>query len=564
MSLDSIPLPAQLKVKQKTLLNDIIAGLIMAIISIPNGLGGSILAGVNPVHGLYSLVIGMPVAAIFTSSVIMAVDATSATALMTRDALVGIPGGQRVPALVMLVILVGIFQIIFGLLRFGSLVRFISNAVMTGFLTGVATLLILGQIADLTGYASLVENRVFRLFDTFVNFEQIDFGSLMVGLGTMIIILLLNRTTWKRYAYPVALLIATFAVQILGLETVTLVGQDTEIPSSLPSLMVPDLSMIPAMFFPALAIAITALVQASGVSQSYPNPDGRYPDTSRDFLGQGIGNFATGLFAGLPVGGSLSGTATVTTVGGQSRWANIFTGIFVAACLLVVVPLIRILPNASLAGMLIMVGLGMYNVPRIQLAWKTGRASQVIMLITFIGTLLMPIQYAVFMGVALHVFVHVYDSAERTRLIQIVPQEDGGLIESTPPRQLKSHEITILQPVGSLFFAGAAELEQFLPEVGSARHAIVILRLRVYDEVGSTFLRLIENYSAKLVANDSRLILAGIGPRVLEQLEKTGLIDHIGRKNVFLARPRFGDALMTAYRSARGWLQNMEICELDN
>jgi SulP family sulfate permease len=554
MNQNSHPIPPALRVRRQTLRNDLTAGLIMAIVSIPNGIGGSILAGVNPVHGLYSLVIGTPVAALFTGSVIMNVDATSATALMTRDALAGIPGEQKLPALVMLVVLVGVFQIVFGLLRLGSLMRFVSNAVMTGFLTGIATLTILGQIADLTGYASPYSNRVIRLFDTLLHTNQFDWPTLLIGLGTIAAILLFNRGRLSRYAFPVALLLATVAVPLLGLDTVHLVGQDAAIPRSLPTLHLPDLAAIPEMLIPALAIAITAVVQASGVSQSYPNPDGRYPDASRDFIGQGIGNFATGLFAGLPVGGSLSGTALITNLGGQSRWANIFTGIFVAISLLFLAPLISLMPSAALAGMLIIVGLSMFNPRRIQFAWKTGPASLAVMLTTFTGTLIMPIQFAVFLGVVLSILVSIYQSAERVRLMRIVPLDDGGLAEAEPPAQLAGNDLVVLQPVGSLFFAAASELEKLLPEVGAARGAVVILRLRVYDEVGSTFLTVIDRYQARLAANDGCLMLAGVSPRVVAQLEKTGIGDRIGQGNLFPAQPRLGDALLVAMQHGREWI----------
>jgi SulP family sulfate permease len=554
MSQTSLPIPPALRVGRQTFRNDLTAGLIMAIVSIPNGLGGSALAGVNPVHGLYSLVIGTPVAALFTASVIMNVDATSATALMTRDALAGVPADQVLPALVTLVLLVGLFQVLFGVLRLGSLMRFVSNAVMTGFLTGIATLTILGQVADLTGYASPYSNKVFRLLDTVLRFNQIDVPTLLVGLGTIAAILILNRSRLGRYAFPIALLLATAAVPLLRLDSVHVVGQDVAIPRALPTLHMPDLSAIPEMLIPALAIAITAVVQAGGVSQTFPNPDGRYPDVSRDFLGQGLGNVATGLFGGLPVGGSLSGTAMVTSVGGQSRWANIFTGIFVAVSLLFLAPLISRLPSAALAGMLIVVGFGMLNPRRVQFAWNSGPTSLAVMLITFTGTLLMPIQFAVFLGVVLSILLSIWQSAERVRLMRIVPV-DGGLLEAEPPAVLADNELVVLQPVGSLFFAAASELEKLLPEVGQALGAVVILRLRPYDEVGSTFLGVIDRYQARLAANGGRLMLAGVSPRVLTQLEKTGIGERLGRDNLFPAGPRLGDALLLTIAHGREWIE---------
>jgi SulP family sulfate permease len=123
------------------------------------------------------------------------------------------------------------------------------------------------------------------------------------------------------------------------------------------------------MLLPALTIAIIALVQGAGVSQSTPNPDGEYPDPSGDFRGQGAANVSVGIFSGIPVGGSLGNTTMLKTIGGLSRWANIFTGIFAAVILLFFAPFIEILPLTTLAGLLIVVGFSMIKVGRIETLW---------------------------------------------------------------------------------------------------------------------------------------------------------------------------------------------------
>ena len=143
-------MPTGLQVPRKIWSRDLVAGLVMAVVNIPGALANGLLAGVNPVFGLYSMMAGTTVAAVFTSSVIMNVDSTSATALATLDALSGIPGDQQLAYLVVLGLLVGLFMLVFGLLKLGFLVRFISNAVMTGFLSGLGVLTILGQVGDLT------------------------------------------------------------------------------------------------------------------------------------------------------------------------------------------------------------------------------------------------------------------------------------------------------------------------------------------------------------------------------------------------------------------------------
>jgi SulP family sulfate permease len=135
-----------------------------------------------------------------------------------------------------------------------------------------------------------------------------------------------------------------------------------------------------------------------------------------------------------------------------------------------------------------------------------------------------------------------------------VPTGDGGFTEDVVPETLTSRAIVVLQPIGSLFFAGAAEFEENLPDVGEARRAVVIFRLRDRDEVGSTFIRLIERYAKSLQVGGNKLMLDGLDERVLEQLEETETLDLMGRENVFLAKPRFGEALRDAVTAADRWI----------
>ncbi|MCK5644356.1 MAG: SulP family inorganic anion transporter, partial [Gammaproteobacteria bacterium] len=204
----------QLKTPRKTLLRDMIAGLVMSIITVPGSIANGLLAGINPIFGLYSTIVGTTVGAFFTSSVIMNVDTTGATALAVGSSLIGKSSDMHLEYLVVLVILVGIFQLIFGLLKLGMLTDYISNAVMTGFITGVAAQAILGQVGDLTGYYSEAGNKIVRVFDTLLHFREIDIATLCIGLLTMLVILGAERTRFARYAYVLALAAATLTVLV--------------------------------------------------------------------------------------------------------------------------------------------------------------------------------------------------------------------------------------------------------------------------------------------------------------------------------------------------------------
>ena len=544
-----------LKVPKEVITKDLIAGLVMSIVTVPGALANGLLAGVNPVYGVYSMIAGTTVAALFTSSVIMNVDSTSATSIATGDFLAGITSAEQQGYLVVLGILVGIFMLVFGLLKLGFLVRFISNSVMTGFLSGLGVLTILGQVGDITGYYSEAPNKVFKTIDTFLfHWQDIDPATFAMGLFTIMVVVLISRTRFERYAFAVAVVGITLLAFLPIFGSVLLVGDTTEIPRGLPIPNLPDISLVPQMLLPALTIAIIALVQGAGVSQSAPNPDGDYPDPSGDFRGQGAANLSVGLFSGIPVGGSLSGTTTLQTIGGLSRWANIFTGLFAAVLLVFFAPFIEVLPLATLAGLLVVVGFSMIKIGRIQTVWNTGPVPTTVFIVTFIATLFLDLQVAVAIGVILTFLLQIYRSAERVRIERIIQQDDGGFVEAEVPDSLPSGEIVILQPIGSLFFAGTVEFEEHLPDVGDAQQSVVILRLRDRDEVGSTFIRAIQRFTKELQQGGNLLMLTGIDAHVRDQLEKTDLLELIGENNIFPAEPVYTAALIKAIAAANQWL----------
>lgn len=546
------------RVSRQTFTSDMLSGLIMALVNIPGALGNGLLAGVNPVYGLYSMIAGTTVAALFTSSVIMNVDSTSATAIATGEEMVGLSPGDQLAYLVVLGILVGLFQLLFGILKLGFLTRFISNSVMTGFLTGIGILTILGQVGDITGYYSAASNKVIRTIDTITHAGQIHLPTLGVGLLVMAIIFLVDRTKYGRYSYLAALLAATAVVTLFQPEGVAVVGDTTAVPRSFITLNLPDLSLIPRLIVPALAIAIIALVQAAGVSQSVPNPDGEYPDPNGDFRGQGLANVATGFAGGIPVGGSLSGTTLIKQMGGQTRWANIFTGLFAMIAVLTVGPLIELIPMPALAGILVMAGISMINIGRLQIVRNTGATPLMVMLVTLVATLFLPIQYAVGVGVILHILLYVFSSSEKVRIVRIESQEDGTLVEAEAPTELSSEEVFMLTPVGSLFFAGAAELEENLPDPGDAERSVVILGLRERDEVGSTFINVISRYARELDESGNKLMLAGVSERVVEQLQDTGVLATMGQENIFPEQAAIGASMREAEAAANAWIEEQQ------
>jgi SulP family sulfate permease len=164
------------------------------------------------------------------------------------------------------------------------------------------------------------------------------------------------------------------------------------------------------------------------------------------------------------------------------------------------------------------------------------------------------LQYAVLIGVALSVVLHVARQSNKVSVTWLVPAVDGFPVERPAPRELPSRQFTMLQIYGSLFFAAATSLEEMLPSVDNTTRAVVALGLRGRDEIGSTFVAVLQRYAETLQARDSKLMLVGVDPRVLDQLARTGLLRLIGEENVFLATPQVGEAMNQAAAAAHTWL----------
>lgn len=542
-------------INRSTILEDLSAGVVLGIQSVPSGLANGLLALVNPIYGLHAYMMGVFTGAFFTSSAFMSVQGTSAMALVVASVPQVTQGSYPNTALFALAILTGVFMLLAGLFNLGSLLRFVPNSVMTGFINAVALLIILGQLDDFTGYASLGANRLTRTINLLQNTSQFHLPTLLIGALTIILILTLEKTRLKALGMVVAMVIASFAANLLGADAVALVRDIAEIPGSLPWPALPQPAVFPYLILPALSMTFVGLMQGASITQSVPNPDGRYPNASGDFIGQGMANLVSGLFQGTTVGGSISATAIVTSAGARSRFANITAGIVIALVIVLFGRLVGLIAMPALAGLLIVVGFRTLKPAEIVMVWKTGLTQDAVMVLTFAAALLVPLQYAVLLGVGLAVLLFVFQQSNKISVKAWKIEPGQYPVEGEPPAVVPPKKVTILVPYGSLFYAAAPVFNSQLPEVTEAsQHAVVILALRGKKDVGSTFLQFVTRYAKGLQRRNSKLMLVGIAPSVLEQMERTGILRALGRQNVFMATEGVGQALLQAVDAAEGWI----------
>lgn len=540
------PGPGELK-------DEAISGLPGAIGSVPDGMASAVLAGVSPVFGLYASAAG-PIAGGLTSSTrLMVITTTTAAALAAGSALTGVDPADRRGSLFLLIILAGALMLLAGVLKMGRFTRFVSHSVMIGFLTGVSANIVFGQLPDFTGVAAEGATSVGKGLYVILHPGEINLPSLLAGMATVALLLVLARTPIASYASIVALAIPTLFV--LGAEGVARVEDIAEIPRGLPLPVLPEIGLITGnLILAAFAIAAIVLVQGAGVAESAPNRDGSMSNPNRDFMAQGAGNIASGFFRGMPVGGSVGQTALNISAGARGRWAAIFSGIWMLAILIAFSGVVGVVAMPTLAAILIVAAVGSLRLGQIEAIFRTGPTSRIALIATFVATLILSIPQAVAVGVIISLLLQLNQEALDLRVVELVPADNAGFEERPAPDTLTSHAVTLLDVYGSLFYAGARTLQAHLPAVGGAVEPVVILRLRGRTALGATAFKVFEDYSAALRAVEGKLYLSGVDHSLIEQFERAGHVETGGPVGIVEATPQLGASTRTAYAEADAWL----------
>ena len=544
-------------VRRDTLGKDAVAGLVLGVESVPDGLAAGLLAGVNPLAGLYAYLFGTIGGSLFTSSAFMAVQATGAMAIIIADVPAVHSADDPARALFTLSVLTGVVMLAAGFLRLGSVLRFVSNAVMVGFISAVGVNIILGQLANLTGYKAEGANRVVRAVNTLIHPGELHLQSLAIGVLTIALILVLERTKAGPLGLVLAVIITSAGVAVLGWGGVATVRELSEVPRALPLPEAPMLRLVPSLVVPAVSLAFVGLVQGAAISAGFPNPDGRYPDASRDFIGQGAANVIAGIFRGMAVGGSMSATSLNRAAGARSRIALMIASVVMAVVIIAFAGLVGHIAMPALAGLLMLVGYRTIKLDDLRSVWKTGAVQKAVLATSFALTMVIPLQYAVLAGVGLSVILHVVRQSNQVTIKRWRLDPDGNLIETDPPAQLPAGEVVALQPYGTLFFAAAPVLESQLPAPAAiSLNSVVILRLRGRTDLGTTFMDVLRRYAQALTAAGSKLVIVSASERIQEQLRVTGVTDLITPENIYAGDERVGASLKRAYADATAWIEH--------
>jgi sulfate permease, SulP family len=549
-------------------IGNIIGGFVAGLYSVPEGIGYASLAGINPMFGIYAGMVPVAIAATATGSVLLMSTLTSAIALTMGGILdaSGYTGDQINQAVFTMALLAGLIMVVLGVLKLGKIVNYVSHSVMTGFVMGVAILIMVGKFDDIFGYdPTTYSNKVVKAADILLHPGDWDYTTTVVGIGTVVAAFAFKAIPkLERYALVLVVLLGTLIVWALGINTL-LISDEATIPTGLAALpipsasMLPDLSMVPTLLLGSMSVALVALAQGAGIRPAFPNPDGSRQSSSRDFLGQGLGNVAGAFFQSAPTGGSLSRTAVSADGGSTSRTAGYIAAATVVVLVVVFGTVVGQIPEAVIGGLLFVIGveLVMGRMPDARLSWRTGLTARSLFVITLLLTLTVPLQWAIIGGAILSLLAFVVSSGSGVDLRRATRDEMGWRLDDDVPATLPSDQPVVLQYDGPNFFADVAGFADLLPTPDAAAPGVLVIDLGALEHFSATTLKSLSKLHAAFAAAHSGVVLSGVEPGARDVLSRSGLLDQFGEQNVLASDPHIGASLDAGMRRGRELLSEL-------
>ncbi|HUT92441.1 MAG TPA: sulfate permease [Thermoguttaceae bacterium] len=517
---------------------DLLAGLTVAVMLVPQAMAYAMLAGLPPVVGLYACVAPLMVYALFGSSRQLAVGPVAIISLLVaaKCSALAKPGSQEYLTLVLLLaLLVGLAQLALGLLRAGFLLNFLSRAVIAGFTSAAALIICFSQLKHLLGIPLAQGDSVFTLAaEAAVRIGQTSPITLAVG-GASIAVLALFRKRWPRFPSAMTVVIlATLLVWLLRLDThgVAVVGA---VPGGLPGFSPPKLDWHAASSLAptAITIALVGFLESIAIAQSIAAREKYRVDPNQELRALGLANVAAGLFSGYPVTGGFSRTAVSYSAGAKTLLASLVTAAAVVLTLLFLTPLFHYLPKAVLAAVVIVAVVGLIEVKEGLRLYKVKRADGVTFLVTFLATLILDVEPGVLTGVALSLALFVWRSS-RPHMAELGYVAEEGVFRDLAryPNARTYPNVLILRVDASLYFANARFVEDRLRQRLAERQDVawVLLDMSAANDIDATAVSTLEELIDDYQPRGIGFAFAGMKARVRDLVARAGWKAKYGKR----------------------------------
>ena len=558
---------------RQTLHRDVVAGLTVAAISLPQGMAYALLAGVDPRYGLYSAILVTTVASIFGSSSHLINGPTSAISLVVFSALSGFDGDQRIEAaeaMFLLGAMVGTVQILVAVFRLGDLTRYISESVILGFMAAAAALLAIGQVGNALGIRDQgtgAQHVLHRLWMTVTAGGPINPKAVTVTLATVVLAILFRQIV-GRLRLPqfdmllVLVLVGVFAYYagwtVPGAGGKTAIGVAGFVPGTLPTPHIPVVKLRWALDLASdsVAIAFLGLLEALAIAKSIANTTRQPLDYNRQCLAKGLANLTGGFFQCLPGSGSLSRSAINFQAGAATRMSGILTAAFVAVAVLFLAPLARYVPKPALAALLLLTAARLIDIKRLIYTLRATRMDAGVLIATALAALAFGLDQAILIGVASSILLFVPRAAKlkATELVVDAKEVVRGRLPADPPNA----GFLLYDLEGELFFGAAPELDRTFARIKrqahdeSVRH--VILRLKRVRNPDVVSLEHFEFFFKQSLMDGVTVWLAGLQPDLLQSFERLGFPDWLPDERLFPQGADDDSATLAAIRHIRALL----------
>ncbi|MTI84474.1 MAG: SulP family inorganic anion transporter [Firmicutes bacterium] len=546
---------------------DLVAALTVAVVALPQSMAYAIIAGVDPVYGLYSAIVLSVLGSMFGNSNHLATGPTNAISLLIASNMAVYVGKPNlIQMLMLLTFLAGAIQFMMGVLKLGKLVNYVSHSVIVGFTAGAGVIIALGQFNQLLGIAMPqgIHSTVEKVMVTFEHIGQTNYYALGLGLITIFISVTAKKINKNLPGALLGLIACGFLVAVFGLDRygIKLTGA---IPSAIPpfQMLSFDLQAMGALFNGAVVIAVIGLVEAVAISKAISTRSAQKLDSNQEFVGQGIANMGGSFFGAIAGSGSFTRSAINFQNGAVTRFSGVLAGGLVMGILLFMAPYAKYIPSAALAGVIMVVAYSMVDKNAFRKVFKSNKNDAAIMIITFATTILAPeLEYAIYAGILISLLLYLKDNGDATvRMLSLSGKEGKKIIETNV--QPKSNlplglPIAIIQLDGNLYFGNSSDLEEKLSLTrGDAR--VYILKFKGVSLLDITAMEVIENFIERAQHEGKKVLLCGIRPELKEKMQRCHLTKCVGENNIFLAGNEAYLSLQKSLQRAEALLKELTL-----
>ena len=533
--------------KPSYLPSDLVAGLIIAVMLVPQGMAYALLAGLPPVTGLYASTVPLLAYALFGSSRQLAVGPVAISSLITLSGISALAqqgSAEFIALAALLALMVGGIQLSLGLVRAGFLTNFISHAVISGFTSAAAIIIALSQLQHLLGI-SLARGNVFQtLWEALSRIGETNPVTLMIGAASIVTLYLFGRYAKRFPAAILVVVLSTSAVYLLRLDRL---GVDivAGVPGGLPSFALPSASFeaLGVLLPIALTISFVNFMESIAVAKAIASKEKYKIDANRELIGLGFANLVGGLFRAYPVAGAFSRTAVNHQAGAKTQLASVITALLIIITLLFLTPLFYYLPNAVLAAIVMVAVLGLVDIAEPLHLFQLKPVDGWTLVVTFAATLVLGVVPGLLIGVGFSLTVFVWRSAyPHTAELGYLEKEGMFLDTSRYPEAQTFEKVFIVRMDATLYFANMSYLETLINDAVAERPDLkhIILDFSAVNDMDAVALETLENEMDALAEQGITVHIATMKGPVRDLAEKAGWFGTYGDKVAYL---KLADAL---------------------